>query len=158
MRESVVRELPLPDAEATAGLARQLARALPDTPGGWLILLQGELGAGKSTLARALLRAFGYEGPVPSPTYTLVEPYELAGFVAYHVDLYRIGGEEELQFLGWSDLQDGLLLVEWPERVASLDSRADLLIRLEYEGDGRRAVLEGRSARAAELLRSMLGS
>lgn len=147
--------LDLPDEPATIALAARLAAKLPDDLSGWTILLEGELGAGKSTFARALLRALGHEGPVPSPTYTLVEPYPLPGKVIYHVDLYRVASEEELRYLGWSDLEDGCRLVEWPDRAPGLLSRADLRISLEYQGAGRRATLLGLSPRGTELVTSL---
>ncbi len=121
-----------------------------------MILLQGELGAGKSTLARSMIHSLGHEGKVPSPTYTLVEPYRLNDLTVYHVDLYRISEASELEFLGWSDLRDGLLLIEWPERVEGLDSQADLLIDLSYQGDGRNAQISGISERGREMLEAVL--
>jgi tRNA threonylcarbamoyladenosine biosynthesis protein TsaE len=152
LRESLSRSVDLPEPAATADLAGAIVRALPARPQGWMILLQGELGSGKSTLARAILRELGYHGAVPSPTYTLVEPYTLPEITVYHVDLYRIGDVAELEFLGWSDLEDGLRIVEWPERVPELLARGDLLVRLEYAGGGRRAALLGLSARGDECL------
>jgi tRNA threonylcarbamoyladenosine biosynthesis protein TsaE len=144
--------LELPHAPATEALGRRLASRLPLDTRGWMILLQGELGSGKSTLARAMLRGLGHEDAVPSPTYTLVEPYEIGGRVVYHVDLYRLSDDRELAFLGWDDLDDGLMLVEWPERVISLAGRADLRVTLRYSGSGRVAELEALSARGAALL------
>ena len=93
------------------------------------MLLTGELGAGKSTFARAFIKAAGHTGAVPSPTYTLVEPYKLAAGNIYHVDLYRVSGEEELRYLGWNELDDGFRIVEWPDRAPGLASQADLAIR-----------------------------
>ena len=151
MRESLAQALELPDAAATEALGKQLARLLPADPAGWTILLEGDLGAGKSTLARAMLREFGHAGPVPSPTYTLVEPYQFAGFVVYHVDLYRIVDTEELEFLGWPELREGLLLVEWPERVKGLAEQADICIRLTLDDPGRNAAITGLSPRGVEL-------
>ncbi len=152
MGQSLIRREQLADDAATADLAARLAAALPAAPAGWLIALRGELGAGKSTFARAMIRDYGHTGPVPSPTYTLVEPYSLPGFLLYHVDLYRISSPDELEFLGWSDLADGLRLVEWPERVAGLVEEADLLITLRYEGIGRSAEIAGLSDRGIEAL------
>lgn len=152
MAESLTRSVNLADADATAALGRRLVAALPAEPRGWLILLQGELGSGKSTLARAILRALGHRGAVPSPTYTLVEPYEFPGFSVYHVDLYRVSDPEELEYLGWADLEDGLRLIEWPERAPGLEARADLLISLRYAGTGRLAELTGLTDRGAGLL------
>jgi len=145
-------DLRLEGEAATQALAAAIADLLPADTAGWSVLLQGELGVGKSTLARALLRRLGHQGPIPSPTYTLVEPYQLAGRIIYHVDLYRISDPDELQYLGWSDWQDGLLLVEWPERAGTLLERCDLRILLEYARDGRRARISAGSARGATLL------
>ena len=86
----------LPDPAATEQFAQQLAAALPENAAGWVVLLQGELGAGKSSIARAMLHALGHTGTVPSPTYTLVEPYRLSHYSVYHVDLYRIATGDEL--------------------------------------------------------------
>ncbi|MGB5245001.1 MAG: tRNA (adenosine(37)-N6)-threonylcarbamoyltransferase complex ATPase subunit type 1 TsaE [Woeseia sp.] len=142
------QRLALADEAATIQLGTTLAKHLPENTAGWLFLLQGELGAGKSTLARALIRGLGHEGPVPSPTYTLVEPYEFTERLVYHVDLYRIGSADELEFLGWDELGDGLLLVEWPERVPELLTQADLRLQLAYDGDGRSITMEAQSERA----------
>ena len=155
MAQSVDLSVYLEDAEATAALAGALVAALPEEPSGWLLPLAGELGAGKSTFARAMLRAFGHEGAVPSPTYTLVEPYMFDKFHVYHVDLYRISDAAELDFLGWSELQHGLLLVEWPERAAALMAAADIEIALGFTGDGRTASLSGRSERGSAVLATL---
>jgi len=145
-------EVFLADEQATSQLGEQLARLLGDRRAGWLVLLQGDLGAGKSTLARAMLRAFGHEGAAPSPTYTLVEPYELPGGTVYHIDLYRISGFDELEYLGFSDLADGLVILEWPERAPELTAQADLLVRLTFDGGARRATVEALSPRAQQLV------
>ena len=148
--------LDLPTAEATAGLGACLAASLPDEAAeGWTVLLRGELGAGKSTLVRGFLTALGHEGPVPSPTYTLVEPYELRGIRVFHADLYRLGGEEELYFLGDDEFARGLTLVEWPERAPSFATRADLEISLGYAAEGRLATVEARSGRAGVWLAAL---
>lgn len=144
--------LDLPDEAATVALAARLNAALPADTAGWAVLLEGELGAGKSTFARALLRAMGHEGPVPSPTYTLVEPYRVPGRIIYHVDLYRIYSAEELRYLGWGELDDGLLLVEWPERAPELPARSDLCLHFDYAGTGRAVEIRGLSDRGAELV------
>jgi tRNA threonylcarbamoyladenosine biosynthesis protein TsaE len=145
----------LDNEAATIALAERLQAALPGELAGWTILLDGELGAGKSTFARALIRAMGHDGPVPSPTYTLVEPYRIGGQSVYHIDLYRISSSDELEFLGWNELDDGLRLVEWPERVAGLSGSADVKIQLCYEKHGRRAEFESLSKNGAALLSRM---
>ncbi len=142
----------LPDEAATCRLARLLAAELPGAIAGWLVVLQGELGAGKSTFARALLNALGHKGAVPSPTYTLVEPYETLKGIIYHIDLYRITSESELPFLGWSDLEDGMRLIEWPERIEGLESRADIKIRFAYQGSGRTADILAPTERGQSVL------
>lgn len=147
----------LPDELATATLAARLLDALPRDIGGWTVLLSGELGAGKSTLARALIRSLGHGGAVPSPTYTLVEPYELPRGSVYHVDLYRVSEEEELRYLGWNELDSGLRLVEWPDRAPGLRETADLEIELAYEDDGRSAALRGLSERGRDLVARLQG-
>ncbi len=152
MGQSLIRRFQLPDEQATIALGESIAVALPQNFQGWSVLLQGDMGAGKSTLARAMLHALGHEGRVPSPTYTLVEPYQFPQGDIYHIDLYRVANANELEFLGWSDFDAGLKLIEWPERVTSLKREADLTVRLEYDGVGRTAELHGLSSRGDELL------
>jgi len=137
----------LPDEAATTAFGRELLDALPQDLAGWTLLLTGELGAGKSTLARAFIKAAGHTGAVPSPTYTLVEPYNLARGNIYHVDLYRVSGEDELRYLGWNELDDGCRIVEWPERAPGLTGQADLAITLSYDGAGRTIEVMGLSDR-----------
>lgn len=138
----------LADEAATIAFGRQLFAALPAELAGWTLLLSGELGAGKSTFARAFIRAAGHAGPVPSPTYTLVEPYELPPGNIYHVDLYRLSDEEELRFLGWNELDDGCRLVEWPNRAPGLNAQADLALDFAYAGEGRTVEVTALSRRA----------
>ncbi len=145
----------LADEAATIELGRRVLRQLPDDLSGWTLLLSGELGTGKSTFARALIQAGGHKGAVPSPTYTLVEPYELPCGNIYHVDLYRVSSEDELRYLGWNELDDGFRLVEWPDRAPDLVAQADLALHLEYEGNGRRADLKGLSGRGEALVEAL---
>jgi tRNA threonylcarbamoyladenosine biosynthesis protein TsaE len=129
----------LADAEATDALGAALAWTRP-TPA--VVHLHGELGAGKSTLARALLRALGVAGPIRSPTYTLVERYPLRdGGEAWHLDLYRIADAGELEYLGLDTDEVVLWLVEWPEHGSAALPPPDLVVALAVEGDGRRASL-----------------
>jgi tRNA threonylcarbamoyladenosine biosynthesis protein TsaE len=124
------------DDAAQIALGQLLARLCPP---GCTIHLAGDLGAGKTTLVRGFLRGRGHQGAVPSPTYTLVEPYALADGAVYHLDLYRLGDPEELDYLGLRDLLDGsaILLIEWPERGAGWLPAPDLLIRIEHRPAGR---------------------
>lgn len=134
-------QLPLRDPDATEALGHALA-ATQVMPA--VVYLHGDLGAGKSTLARAWLRALGVTGTIRSPTYTLVERYPLpAGGEALHLDLYRIGGAGELEFLALDDAAGALWLVEWPERGGGALPMADLQIDLAVAGSGRAAALSG---------------
>ncbi|HAI59262.1 MAG TPA: tRNA (adenosine(37)-N6)-threonylcarbamoyltransferase complex ATPase subunit type 1 TsaE [Xanthomonadaceae bacterium] len=146
MADSGDTVLLLADAEASARLGAALAATRPSPA---VLHLEGDLGAGKSTLARALLRALGVTGSIRSPTYTLVERYPLAVGEAAHLDLYRLGDAGELDFLGLDELQAAadLWLVEWPERGAGHLPAADLVLRLAIDGSGRR--LSGSASSAA---------
>jgi tRNA threonylcarbamoyladenosine biosynthesis protein TsaE len=138
----------LPDEAATIALGREVLAALPEDLAGWTLLLSGELGAGKSTFARALIRAAGHSGTVPSPTYTLVEPYTVPRGNIYHVDLYRVSDEQELRYLGWNELDDGCRIVEWPDRAPGLTAQADLALEFSYAGEGRAVEVTALSERA----------
>ncbi|TYT25163.1 tRNA (adenosine(37)-N6)-threonylcarbamoyltransferase complex ATPase subunit type 1 TsaE [Luteimonas viscosa] len=141
----------LEDETATRALGARLART---APGQSVVYLHGDLGAGKSTLARAWLRELGVTGTVRSPTYTLVERYPLAtGGEALHLDLYRIGDAGELEFLGLDDARGALWLVEWPDRGAAALPPADLHVRLALDGEGRSAVLAAGSGSGEAWLR-----
>jgi tRNA threonylcarbamoyladenosine biosynthesis protein TsaE len=153
-------ELALRDATATAALGAAMGRAHADLQWGAAVLyLQGELGAGKTTCVRSLLRALGVEGAVRSPTYTLVEVYELAAGSAVHVDLYRLAGPAEVEDLGLRDHLDGdcLLLVEWPDRGGAALAPADLELRLSYDREARHGRLSAQSARGREWLLKLAG-
>jgi tRNA threonylcarbamoyladenosine biosynthesis protein TsaE len=144
--------LALPDPAATEALGAALAAALP--PGRALLTLAGELGAGKTTLTRGLLRALGVSGTIRSPTYTLVEPYETCIGEVLHLDLYRLSGPDELTELGFRDLaaQAALAIVEWPERAAGELAAAGLDVTLTLEGGGRHAAIRARGELGAAWL------
>jgi tRNA threonylcarbamoyladenosine biosynthesis protein TsaE len=137
--------LHLPDLAATEALA---ARAAALARPGDAILLSGPLGAGKSAFARAFLRAAAGEPAleVPSPSFTLVQPYDLPLGAAWHFDLYRLSGPDELEELGWEEAREGIVLVEWPERLEGLAPPDALSIALRPggpDGEAREAVLTG---------------
>lgn len=143
-------------AALAAGVARDLmaARAWP-----LVIGLTGDLGAGKTTWMRAMLRGLGYEGRVPSPTYTLLEQYRCGDLTVVHLDLYRLRGGEELEHLG---LRDWLaeprcwIAVEWPERAPELAARCDIELALAVtSATGRRVTLAARTPAGIEALRSV---
>lgn len=148
----------LADEQATETLGAALAQCART---GGLIFLRGNLGAGKTTTARGLLRSLGHQGNVKSPTYTLVEPYEALTPVVYHFDLYRLGDPEELEFMGFRDFLQGraLCLVEWPEKGEGWLSRPDLELEIMPWNDHRQARWRAETDRGqgmAESLKQLL--
>lgn len=140
---SQVIRIPLANDEAaTVALGAKLAKYVPL---GSVVFLHGQLGAGKTTLVRGCLRAFGFEGAVKSPTYTLVEPYILGQKEIYHFDLYRLSDPEELEFMGVRDYfhANALCFIEWPERGEGILPAADIEITIEVGPQGRVAYISG---------------
>jgi tRNA threonylcarbamoyladenosine biosynthesis protein TsaE len=122
-----------------------------------VVYLDGTLGAGKTTFSRGILRSYGYQGAVKSPTFTLVEPYDLQWGQVYHFDLYRIADPEELEFLGIDDYLAGghLCLIEWSERGSGFLPPADLRVELVPQGMGRDIKFEGHSSRGESICERM---
>ncbi len=131
-----------------------------------VVHLSGDLGAGKTSLSRGVLSALGHRGAVKSPTYTLVENYELATFSVYHFDLYRLGNPEELEFMGIRDYfaepeagaQRVVCLVEWPEKGETFIPMPDLALRLNVEGRGRRLMLSSENPALSAMIERYISS
>ena len=144
----------MPDETATANFAARLASVLKP---GLMIYLQGDLGAGKTTLVRGLLRALGYAGRVKSPTYTLLERYEMGGLHLCHFDLYRFRDADEWEASGFRDEFDGrnICLVEWPRQAAGLLPAADITLTMEILHGGRALTLDANSTTGQECLNDL---
>jgi tRNA threonylcarbamoyladenosine biosynthesis protein TsaE len=147
-------ELKLPSEASTLRLGEALAAGAAP---GRVLFISGDLGAGKTTLVRGLLRGLGYAGRAKSPTYALVEPYTLSRLDLYHFDFYRFKDRSEWLNSGFREHFNpgSLCVVEWPEKAGDLLAPPDLRIRLEIEGEGRRAQLEARSEAGEAWLSSL---
>lgn len=152
-------------ALARATFAQDVAADIMPAPGqgvphiGAIVYLLGDLGAGKTTLTRGVMRGFGYQGAVKSPTYTLVEPYEFSLCNIYHFDLYRLSAAEEVSYLGTEDYfaSSNLCLIEWAERGKGLVPEADLTIELTVVGSGRALKCEAGTARGLQIAQRLFG-
>jgi tRNA threonylcarbamoyladenosine biosynthesis protein TsaE len=150
----VSESLSLLSPEQTEAAGAWLARAVQSVaPEKVCICLEGDLGAGKTTFARGFLRGFGHTGRVPSPTYTLVEPYDVGDYRIYHLDLYRLHDGAELEYLGISEMTEpgNVLLIEWPSRAADSLPAKDLEVTLKVSSDGRALTLVHHSPLGTEL-------
>ena len=147
-------DLKLPDADATARLGAALAGGIGP---GRVLHLSGELGTGKTTLVRGLLRTLGVAGPIKSPTYAWVEPYALSSLDLYHFDFFRFADQNAWLSSGLRDYfsPQTACIVEWPEQAGDLLPAPDLSVRLEYQGEARRARIEAHSDAGIGWLRSL---
>lgn len=163
MREPGTEILSVASAEQMQVLGRAIGAAVGASDGTFIVALEGELGAGKTTLVGGILRSYGVIGPVRSPTYTLIEPYETRGRSIYHLDLYRLNDPNEVEPLGIRDLLTGsaLLLIEWPSRAAGAIPAADLWIDIAYPPagtEGRRVRLTPHSLNGASAVRHIVAA
>ena len=158
MRESGELSLQLTDEAATRAAGAALARVLIErATDGILVTLSGELGAGKTTWVRGFLQALGADGPVRSPTYTLIESYALGSRTVHHLDWYRLADAADLEGLGFRDLAGPgqWVLIEWPERAPAVAAAADLRLELMYQARGRGLRLVAGSATGAAVLAAL---
>lgn len=148
-------QVALPDEQAMVEFGHKIAAV---TAGKGVIFLFGDLGMGKTTLSRGVLRGCGHQGSVKSPTYTLVEPYEVGDQSIYHFDLYRLADPEELEFLGIRDYFDeqALCLVEWPDKGKGLLPEPDLILQIELDGLGRKLFWEPKTEYGSQLADKLL--
>jgi tRNA threonylcarbamoyladenosine biosynthesis protein TsaE len=164
MRQSSSTHLNVATAEQMRALGQALGRALASAGVGALVVgIEGELGAGKTTLVSGVLRAVGVSGVVRSPTYTLIEPYETSGRQFYHLDLYRLADPREVEALGIRDLlgPTAVLLIEWPSRGVGMLPPADLSLEIEYHPaaeSGRLLGLRASSSAGDKLVEQMLAA
>ncbi|HSG60343.1 MAG TPA: tRNA (adenosine(37)-N6)-threonylcarbamoyltransferase complex ATPase subunit type 1 TsaE [Pseudomonadales bacterium] len=141
--------------EAMVALGERLGSALH---GGAVVYLHGDLGAGKTTLSRGVLRAFGHQGAVKSPTYTLVEPYTFDDITVYHFDLYRLGDPEELDYMGIRDYFNGptVSLIEWSSRGEGFLPQADIDVSIDHvDADHRQVALRANTERGRVICQQM---
>ena len=153
----------LPDEDATIAMGDSLAQVLQwqseqqQALQSLVVFLNGDLGAGKTTLTRGFVRGMGHKGNVKSPTYTLVEPYELPPWQVYHFDLYRLGDPEELEYMGIRDYfaDNCCCFIEWPEKGAGLLANEDIIINMVYQSEQRVIVLQACSKRGEVVLQQL---
>jgi tRNA threonylcarbamoyladenosine biosynthesis protein TsaE len=164
VRQSTSALVNVATADDMRALGRALGGALRTVGGGALVIgIEGELGAGKTTLVSGVLAGVGIGGAIRSPTYTLIEPYEAAGLQLYHIDLYRLSSPREVEALGIRDLLDAsaVLLIEWPSRGAGALPGQDLSMSIEYQGPGEQRRLlraEAHSSAGDKLLEQILAA
>ncbi len=148
----------LSDEVATVSMGKKIAAAVKnELKQGIVVYLNGDLGAGKTTLTRGFVQGMGHKGNVKSPTYTLVEPYELEEWNVYHFDLYRLADPEELEFMGIRDYfnQNCCCFVEWPEKGNGMLAKADVLINIAYYGEERELEMLAKTPLGATLVQTL---
>jgi len=145
----------LKDEQATVAMGTNIATLIKkELKLGIVVYLNGDLGAGKTTITRGFVQGMGHVGHVKSPTYTLVEPYDLDNWQVYHFDLYRLGDPEELEFMGIRDYfnDNCCCFIEWPEKGFGLLANADITINMEYQGEQRNVEFQSHTALGYNML------
>lgn len=144
----------LTDETATIDMGKQIAMAVQQLNISLVVYLHGDLGAGKTTLTRGFVQGMGHNGKVKSPTYTLVEPYELTPWQVYHFDLYRLADPEELEYMGIREYfsQQSCCFVEWPEKGQDMIPSADIELWLHYVDEQREITLQANSPIGSDIL------
>lgn len=149
----------IPDEISMLRFGKKLAETLLTLPTqkAIMIYLNGDLGAGKTTLTRGMLQGIGHQGNVKSPTYTLVEEYNIAGKMIYHFDLYRLADPEELEFMGIRDYfeTNSICLIEWSEKGQGILPEADLFVNIDYHDDARNIELVAKSKLGEEIIQAL---
>lgn len=149
----------IPDEISMLRFGKKLAETLLTLPvqKAIMIYLNGDLGAGKTTLTRGMLQGIGHQGNVKSPTYTLVEEYNIAGKMIYHFDLYRLADPEELEFMGIRDYfeTNSICLIEWSEKGQGILPEADLFVNIDYHDDARNIELVSKSNLGEEIIQAL---
>ena len=149
-----VHQCELANEEETLALAKKFSQVL-QAP--LVVYLEGELGAGKTAFCRGVIQAMGHSGAVKSPTYTLVEPYQLQGWRIHHFDLYRLADPEELEYMGIRDYfsEDTLNFIEWPDKGYGWLPGADIEIRIEYAGTGRKLTFSALTEAGQQIIKTL---
>jgi tRNA threonylcarbamoyladenosine biosynthesis protein TsaE len=145
----------LVNEQATVAMGKQIAKIVKsELNQGIVVYLNGDLGAGKTTITRGFVQGMGHVGHVKSPTYTLVEPYDLKEWQVYHFDLYRLADPEELEFMGIRDYfnENCCCFIEWPEKGTGLLANADITINMVYQGEQRVVEFQSHNTRGKNLL------
>ncbi|EEX50100.1 ATP-binding protein [Pasteurella multocida] len=149
----------IPDETAMCAFGADLVNAICKLPSSNAITfyLNGDLGAGKTTLSRGIIQALGHQGNVKSPTYTLVEEYHLPQKTVYHFDLYRLSDPEELEFMGIRDYfnQNCLCLIEWSEKGKGLLAEPDIIINIAYADNARNISLIAQSIQGEQIIKTL---
>ena len=147
----------LEDEQKMQVFGEKIAQVIGQINASLLILLNGDLGAGKTTLSRGILNGLGHRGSVKSPTYTLVEPYDLEIGKVFHFDLYRLVDPEELYDIGFNDYltESQLCMIEWPDKGGSLLPKADISLQINSNGTGRQVILTAQTTLGSQCVNEL---